>query len=102
MTTRTPRVGVTLSEEARDIVQRLAALENTSASKVVASIVDEFLPVARQLVELGESAQTLTDEQREKLQALAQAMEAGVIPKSEAALEAFNSSLAEARGIVNA
>lgn len=101
MTTRTPRVGVTLSEEARDVVQRLAALQNTSASKVVAEIVEEFLPVARQLVELGESASNLDAAQRAKLQALAQSMEAGVLPKSNEALVAFQDALTSAQKIVN-
>lgn len=100
MATQRPRVAVTLSDEAHDVVHRLAALENTSASKVIAGIVEEFLPVARQLVELGESAQSLDDTQRAKLQQLAQAMEAGVIPKSNEALAAFQDALGAAREIV--
>lgn len=97
---RKPRVAVTLSDEALDIVQRLAALEKTSASKVVAGIVEEFLPIARQLVELGETTASLDDGQRAKLQQLAQAMETGVIPKSNEALAAFQAALTSAREIV--
>jgi len=100
MATQRPRVGVTLSEEALDIVQRLAALEKTSASKVVAGMVEEFLPIARQLVELGETTASLDDGQRAKLAALAQAMETGVIPKSNEALAAFQDALGAAREIV--
>jgi len=101
MTTRTPRVGVTLSEEDRDLVQRLAAIENTSASKVIAGIVAEFRPVMRQIVELGEASRNLTDSQRSKLQAMAAEMESGVMGKSTAALDAFNEALGEARRIVD-
>lgn len=99
MVERKPRVAVTLSDEALDVVQRLAVLENTSASKVIASIVQEFLPVARQLVEIGEATSDLNEAQRAKLQMLAQAMESGVLPKSNEALAAFQQALTEAQEI---
>lgn len=100
MIERKPRIAVTLSDEARDVVNRLAALEDTSASRVIASIVEEFLPVARQLVELGESAGAMTEDQKKRLQALAAAMEAGVVPKSQETLAAFQAALTDAKQIV--
>lgn len=98
---RRPRVAVTLSDEAHDIVHRLAVIEGTSASRIIAGVIQDFLPVARQLVELGESVGQLDDSQKKKLEALAAAMEAGVMVKSSDALEAFSAALTEAREIVD-
>lgn len=100
MVTRTPRVGVTLSDAARDVIERLAELEGTSMSKVISSIVDEFLPVALQLVELGEATAHLNDSQRAKLREVAEAMETGILPQTQETVAAFTEALAQARNIV--
>lgn len=97
---RRPRVAVTLSDEALDIVQRLAAIEKTSASKVIASVIEEFLPVARQLVALGESVGDLDEGKKSQLAMLAQQMETGLIPKNEELLKSFTDTVAQAQQIV--
>lgn len=100
MNERKPRVAVTLSDEAREVVQRLAELENTSMSKIVTGIVESFLPTARQLADLGEAAQNATAEQKARLTALMQQVEAEVLGKADDASTAFDDVLGQAGGIL--
>lgn len=93
MATRVPRVGVTLSEEDRDLVQRLAALQETSTSKVIAAIVADFRPVLRQVVELGEASKNLTDEQRARVAALAENIEPQLMGDAAAAIGSWNDAV---------
>lgn len=101
MATRVPRVGVTLSDEDRDLVQRLAALEGTSASKIIAGIVADFRPVLRQVVELGEASKNLTDEQRARVAALADNIEPQLTGDASAALGSWNEAVKQIRGAIS-
>lgn len=101
MATRVPRVGVTLSDEDRDLVQRLAALQETSASKIIASIVADFRPVLRQVVELGEASKNLTEEQRARVAALAENLEPQLMGDASAAISSWNDAVTKMKGALS-
>lgn len=100
MVTQRQRVAVTLSDEAREVMQRLATLEDTSMSKIVAGIVESFLPTARQLADLGEAAQNASAEQKARLAALMEQVEAEVLGKASDASDTFHGVLGQAGGIL--
>lgn len=99
MVTQRQRIAVTLSDEARDLVQRLAALNESagagrySAAGVVAELIEAQVPMLRQLVELGEQARALTDEQRARVMAMADELEPELMASAEGALDAWNKTL---------
>lgn len=100
MANQRPRIAVTLSDDAREVVQRLADLEETSMSKIVAGIVEAFLPTARQLADLGEAAQNATAEQKARLAALMQQMETEVLGKATDATDSWQGVIDQAGGIL--
>lgn len=87
---RRPRLALTLSDEARDVVERLAELEGTSMTKVVSGIVDAFVPTARQLVEALEAARNLPEERRQRIAALAESMTAELLEQAESVQADFS------------
>lgn len=107
MVERKPRVAVTLSDEALELVQRLAQLNKGhrgakySAAGVVAELIEAQIPMLRQLVELGEASKNLTDEQRARLAALADNIEPRVTGDAATALGSWNDALEQFRGAIS-
>lgn len=99
MADRKPRVAITLSDETRAIMQRLAELEGTQMTKVIASIVESFAPTAKQLVAAMEVAQQLPDEKRRKLVAAMEEIEPDLMGKATAAQTAFSDALGLVDGL---
>ncbi len=62
MATKTPRIQVTLSEEAYSIVTRLAALQQSNRSRIIAELVNDLAPVMGQLLETMEAAARVREE----------------------------------------
>lgn len=93
MVERKPRVAITLSDETREIMQRLAELEKTQMTKVVAGIVESFAPTAKQLVEAMEAAQGLPEMKRQQLVAAMEAIEPDLLAAADAATGAFNDAI---------
>lgn len=93
MTVRKPRIAVTLSDETRELVQRLADLEETSSSRVVAGIVEAFAPTARQIIEATEAMQRFPEAQRQQIAEAIGSLEPEILAKLGAAQEAFTSAL---------
>lgn len=99
MAERKPRVAVTLSDEALDLVERLAVLNRDagaarySAAGVVAELIEAQIPMLRQIVELGEKARNLTDEQRERMEKVAESIEAGVLGTAGDALASWSDAM---------
>lgn len=93
MATQRQRVAVTLSDETREIVQRLADLEGTSMSKIIAGIVESFAPTAQQLVTAMEAAQNLPEEKRLQLVAAMEQIEPELLVKTQSAQSAFSDAL---------
>lgn len=100
MTERKPRIAVTLSEDTRVLVQRLAEFEGSNPSKVVAGIVEEFAPIMRQMVEAFDAVADAPAEKRARVAALAEQMEAEVLGKTDAAHAAFTDVLDQAKKAV--
>jgi uncharacterized protein (DUF1778 family) len=99
MVTQRQRVAVTLSDETREIVQRLADLEGTSMSKIVASIVESFAPTAQQLVAAMEAVKDFPEEKRRQLVAAMEKIEPELLGKADAATTAFNDALGLVDGL---
>lgn len=78
MATKTPRIQVTLSERSYEIVTRLAALQQSNRSRIIAELVNDLAPVMGQLLETMEAAarvradnvQGVRDASREALERL--------------------------------
>lgn len=62
MTTRTPRIQVTLSVEAYDVVTRLADLQKRPRSTIVAEVINDLAPVMEQLIATMEAAARIREE----------------------------------------
>lgn len=56
MATKTPRIQVTLSEEAHRVVSRLAELQQSNRSRIIAELVNDLTPVMSQLLDTMEAA----------------------------------------------
>lgn len=97
-TERKPRVAVTLSDETRELVNRLAELEGTSASRVVAGIVEEFAPTIRQLIDASEAVKKLSDQKRAEIAAAIERMEPELLEQLNRAQSSFNAALGLAKG----
>jgi hypothetical protein len=54
--TKTPRIQVTLSEEAYDVVTRLATAQQSNRSRIIAEVVNDLAPIMAQLVDTMEAA----------------------------------------------
>lgn len=93
MVTQRQRVAVTLSDETRELVHRLAELQETSASKVVAGIVEEFAPTIRQLVEAMEAFKAAPAEVQAQIAAQVEAIEPDVINSAAEAQANFQNAL---------
>ena len=62
MPTRTPRIQVTLSEDAYRIVTRLAELQRSHRSTIIAEVVNDLAPVLGQLMDTLEAAARIRQE----------------------------------------
>ncbi len=62
MGTKTPRIQVTLSEESYEIVSRLAKLQQSNRSRIIAELVNDLSPVMGQLLETMEAAARVREE----------------------------------------
>lgn len=62
MATKTPRIQVTLSEEAYRIVDRMADLQRSHRSTIVAEVINDLAPVMGQLLDTMEAAARLREE----------------------------------------
>jgi hypothetical protein len=51
MATKTPRIQVTLSEQAYDLVDELATLQGSSRSRIIAEMVNDLAPVLSGLLD---------------------------------------------------
>ena len=98
MVDRKPRVAVTLNDDTRELMMRLAEIEGTSASRVVASIVEAFAPTARQIIDAAEALQQFPEAQRRDIAAAFESMAPDVQEKLGAAQEAFSAALNVAGG----
>lgn len=104
MATRVPRIAVTLKPETRDLVQRLAELNELagagrySAAGVIAELIEAQAPMLRQLVELGEQARTLTDEQRARVAGVVDSLETDVLGAADGAMAQWNDAVGKIKG----
>lgn len=107
MVERKPRVAVTLSDEALDLVERLAVLNKEagagrySAAGVVAELIEAQLPMLRQLVELGEQARNLTAEQRQRVSEVAELLEKQVLGSAGNALGSWDDAMTKIKGALS-
>jgi hypothetical protein len=62
MATKTPRIQVTLSEEAYRIVDRMADLQRSHRSTIVAEVINDLAPVMGQLLDTMEAAAKIREE----------------------------------------
>ena len=62
MATKTPRIQVTLSEQAYRIVTRLAELQRAPRSKIIAEVVNDLAPVLDDLLNTLEAAARIRTE----------------------------------------
>ena len=62
MATKTPRIQVTLSERSYEIVTRLADLQQSNRSRIIAELVNDLAPVMGQLLETMEAAARVREE----------------------------------------
>ncbi len=62
MATKTPRIQVTLSGDAFALVSRLADLQQSSRSRIIAELVDDLSPPMTALVEMMEAAAKVREE----------------------------------------
>jgi metal-responsive CopG/Arc/MetJ family transcriptional regulator len=62
MATKTPRIQVTLSERSYEIVTRLAELQQSNRSRIIAELVNDLAPVMGQLLETMEAAARVREE----------------------------------------
>jgi hypothetical protein len=62
MATKTPRIQVTLSEEAYAIVTRMAELQRGNRSTIIAEVINDLAPVLGQLLETMEAASQIREE----------------------------------------
>lgn len=95
MVDRKPRVAVTLSDETRELVQQLADLEGTSASRVVAGIVEQFAPTIKQLIDAMAAFKAAPAEKQAQIASQLEAMEADVLGKATDAQDALTNALGQ-------
>lgn len=62
MSTRTPRIQVTLGEDAYGVVTRLAALQKRPRSTIVSEVINDLAPVLAQLIDTMEAAARVREE----------------------------------------
>jgi len=62
LATKTPRIQVTLSEDAYRVVTRLADLQQSNRSRIIAELVNDLTPVMSQLLETMEAASRVRQE----------------------------------------
>lgn len=93
MTQRKPRIAITVSDEAREALARLAELEGKPASTIAGSMVDSFLPMMNQLIDAMEAMTKLPEEKRAQIAAVVESMESDVMGKVQDAQTAFTDVL---------
>ena len=62
MATRTPRIQVTLSEQAYRIITRLADLQRSHRSTIIAEVINDLAPVLEDLMATMEAAARIREE----------------------------------------
>lgn len=62
MATKTPRIQVTLSEDAYRVVARMAKLQGSNRSRIIAEVINDLAPVMEDLLGTLEAASRIREE----------------------------------------